>query len=170
MFFGLVVIDALLMILNVEIKHAWGILLGVGAALTSSMMGIVNSIMARRNIGATIISVYEMIGCWCCITVFLLVLEPSTATFYGISNENWIWLFTLSILCTTIPFIIGVEVLKNISPYTMALTLNLETIYGILFAYFIFTGTEQMSGWFYTGAAIILATVVADTMIKRYVK
>lgn len=168
--FGLVVIGALLMILNAETEHAWGILLGVGAALTSSMMGIVNSIMVRRNIGATIISVYEMIGCWCCITLFLLVLEPSTATFSGISSDNCIYLLTLSILCTTIPFIIGVKVLRNISPYTMALTLNLETIYGILFAYFIFTDSEKMSAPFYIGAGIILAVIVADTMIKKYVK
>lgn len=169
-FFGLVVIAALLLIFNVETQYTLGILLGIGAALTSAIMGVVNSIMSRKNIDAGMISVYEMVGCWSCITVFLLVLEPHTATFSGISTTDWGYLFLLAIACTTVPFIIGVAILKNISPYTMALTLNLETIYGILFAYFIFTDSEKMSGTFYIGAGIILAVIVADTVIKRYVK
>jgi drug/metabolite transporter (DMT)-like permease len=169
-FFGLVVIGALLMIFNVETKYTLGILLGVGAALTSSIMAVLNSIMSRKNIDAGLISVYEMVGAWVCISIFLFKLEPATATFSGISNQDWIYLLMLSVLCTTVPFIIGVAILKNISPYTMTLTLNLETIYGILFAFFIFNSSEKMSVTFYIGAAIILSTIVADTVMKRYVK
>lgn len=169
-FFGLVVIGALLLIFNVETEYKLGILLGIGAALTSSLMGILNSIMSRKNIDAGLISVYEMIGAWICISIFLFKLEPGTAVFSGISNQDWFYLLLLSVVCTTVPFIIGVAILKNISPYTMALTLNLETIYGILFAYFIFSGNEKMSFTFYLGAAIILSTIVADTIIKRYTK
>lgn len=167
---GLVVIAALLMIFRVETQYTTGILLGIGAAFTSSLMGIVNSIMSRKELNPGLISVYEMIGCWVCISVFLFWLEPATATFSGISQLDWIYLIILALGCTTVPFIIGVYVLKKVSPYTMALTLNLETIYGILFAYFIFTGSEKMSFTFYMGAAMILGTVVADTMIKRYIK
>src|ERR1035437_6317060 len=88
-FFGLVVIGALLMIFNVETKYTLGILLGIGAALTSSIMAVVNSIMSRKNIGADVISVYEMIGCWACISIFIFLLEPGTATFSGISAHDW---------------------------------------------------------------------------------
>lgn len=169
-FFGLVVIGALLLIFNVETEYTLGILLGVGAALTSSIMSVLNSIMSRKNIDAGLISVYEIIGCWACISVFLFLLEPQTATFSGISPHDWLYLVLFAVLCTTIPFIIGVAILKSISPYTMSLTMNLETIYGIFFAYFIFTDSEKMSPAFYIGAAVILATVVADVVIKRYVK
>jgi drug/metabolite transporter (DMT)-like permease len=167
---GLVVIGALLMIFNIETKYTLGILLGVGAAFTSSIMSVVNSIMSRKNIDAGLISVYEIIGCWACISIFLFALEPQTATFTGINPHDWLYLFVLAVFCTTIPFIIGIAILKNISPYTMSLTLNLETIYGILFAYFIFTETEKMSPTFYLGAILILATVVVDTIIKRNIK
>src|ERR1019366_8661497 len=169
-FFGLVVIGALLMIFNVETKYTLGILLGIGAALTSSIMAVVNSIMSRKNIGADVISVYEMIGCWACISIFIFLLEPGTATFSGISAHDWFYLLVLAILCTTVPFVIGVAILRNISPYTMSLTLNLETIYGILFAFFIFKNSEVMSPTFYIGVAIILSTIVADTIMKRYIK
>ena len=89
LFFGLVVIGALLLIFKVETEYTLGILLGIGAALTSSIMSVVNSIMSRKNIDAGLISVYEMIGCWSCISIFLLVLEPETATFSGISSSDW---------------------------------------------------------------------------------
>lgn len=169
-FFGLVVIGALLMIFNVETQYTLGILLGIGAALTSSCMAVVNSIMSRKNIDVGVISVYEMTGCWVCISVFLFILEPNTATFSGINTRDWFYLFVLAIFCTTIPFIIGVYILKKISPYTMSLTLNLETIYGILFAFFIFKDSEHMSLSFYVGTGIILAVVFADSYIKRYIK
>ena len=165
--FGVIVIGALLMIFRVETRYFWGILLGVGAALTSSLMAVVNSIMARKGLKADMISVYEMIGCWFCISGFLFVLEPQTATLLGISSTDWMYMLLFAIFCTTIPFIIGVAILKNVSPYTMSLTLNLETIYGILFAFFIFNSSEYMSPTFYIGAAIILAVVCLDAYMKR---
>jgi drug/metabolite transporter (DMT)-like permease len=165
--FGVVVMGALLMIFRVETRYFWGILLGIGAALTSSLMAVVNSIMSRKGLKAEMISVWEMIGCWVCISGFLFVMEPETATFMNISTQDWIYMVIFAIFCTTIPFIIGVAILKNVSPYTMSLTLNLETIYGILFAYFIFNNSEHMSVTFYIGAAVILGTVVMDAYMKR---
>ncbi len=50
------------------------------------------------------------------------------------------------------------------------LTINLEPIYGIILAYFIFEDKEQMSPLFYLGALIILATVIANGIVKGYKK
>ena len=166
-FFGLIVIGALLMIFNVETKYFWGILLGIGAALTSSLMAVMNSIMGRKGISSGLISVYEMVGCWACISVFLFALEPQTATVSGVSGHDWLYMLLLAIGCTTLPFVVGVYILKKVSPYTMSLTLNLETIYGILFAFFIFGNSEHMSASFYIGTAIILAVVFIDVYIKK---
>lgn len=168
--FGLIVIGALLLIFNVETQYTLGILLGIGAALTSSVMAVVNSIMSRRQLDVGMISAYEMIGAGICISVFLFSLEPSTATFSGISGMDWFYLLLLALGCTTVPFVVGVYILKKVSPYTMSLTLNLETIYGILFAFLIFKDSEHMSFSFYTGTGIILAVVFADSYIKRYIK
>lgn len=168
--FGFIVIGALFLIFNVETKYLSGILLGIGAALTSSMMAILNSIMSRKNIDAGLISVYEMIGCCACISIFIFILEPHTATFFNISKRDWFFIILLAIGCTTLPFIIGVYILKKISPYTMSLTLNLETVYGILFAFLIFKDREYMSFEFYIGTGIIFLVVFADTYIKRFVK
>ena len=166
--FGLVVIAALFMIFNVETKYKLGMLLGVGAALTSSFMAVLNGLLIKKGHDAGVMSLYEMIGCSACLTVFLFATEPIDGTLLNISSMNWIYICILAICCTTVPFIIGVQILKNISPYTVSLTLNLETIYGILFAYFIFRDSEVMSITFYVGAAIILSTIFANAALKRY--
>lgn len=169
--FGLIVIGVLIMLFRVEAHYFLGIVLGICAAFTSSMMAVLNSILSRKDeLRSELISIYEMIGCWICISVVIFFMEPETATYFNVSIHDWFYLLVLAIGCTTIPYIIGIVILKTISPYTMTLTLNLETIYGILFAFFIFKGSETMSTQFYIGAAIILSIVFADAYIKKYVK
>src|ERR1051326_8275328 len=70
-FFGLIVIAALLMIFNVETRYKLGMALGVGAALTSSLMAVFNGVMAKQGHDAGVMSFYEMAGCAFCLTVFL---------------------------------------------------------------------------------------------------
>ena len=48
------------------------------------------------------------------------------------------------------------------------LTTNLEPVYGIVLAYFIIGEDEKMSLPFYIGSAVILATVIANGVIKHY--
>ncbi len=165
--FGLIVIGALLLIFNVETEYFVSILFGLSAAATSALMAILNSIMRRKKIKPEIISAYEMVGCLACVSIFILILEPQTATLIGISNRDWFYLFLFGILCTTFPFIVGVKILESISPYTMSLTLNLETVYGILFAFFLFKESEYMTATFYMGVIIILAVVFADSHMKK---
>jgi drug/metabolite transporter (DMT)-like permease len=50
------------------------------------------------------------------------------------------------------------------------LTINLEPIYGIILALLIFDDTEEMTPLFYVGALIILATVIANGIVKSYKK
>jgi len=73
----------------------------------------------------------------------------------------------LASVCTAYAFIGGVHVMKYISPYTVILTVNLEPVYGILLAYFIFGESEQMNSMFYFGALLILATVIANGILKN---
>jgi drug/metabolite transporter (DMT)-like permease len=169
-FFGLIVIGALLMIFNVETQYKLGMLLGVGAALTSSFMAVLNGKMIQQGHDSAVMSFYEMVGCSICLSVFLLALTPMDGTLLNASGHDWFYIFILAIFCTTVPFIIGVNVLKELSPYTVSLTLNLETIYGILFAFFIFKDSEVMSVTFYVGAAIILSTIFANAALKSYLR
>ena len=56
--------------------------------------------------------------------------------------------------------------MRVLTPYTVMLTTNLEPVYGIILAWFIFGTDEKMNPLFYVGAAIILLTVIANGILK----
>ena len=56
--------------------------------------------------------------------------------------------------------------MKWLTPFTLMLTINLEPVYGILLALAVFGDKEFMSTTFYSGAAIILATVIVNAYLK----
>ncbi len=60
--------------------------------------------------------------------------------------------------------------MQRISAYTMNLTVNLEPVYGIILAFFIFNEGEQMSSGFYFGASVVLLSVFIYPVLDSYVQ
>lgn len=164
--FGIMVVGALCLIFGVETHYKWGILLGILAALTSSIFGVINGYMVQRGHNGMIISLYEMVGAFIGVTAYVLIKKPWEGPWLAMSGDDLFYLLVLGIAATTVPFLISLYILKTVSPYTVSLTLNLETVYGILFAYFIFHEEKQLTGYFYLGAAIILSTVFFNGLMK----
>src|SRR6476620_12744067 len=69
---------------------------------------------------------------------------------------DWLWLIVLSWVCTILTFFLYIRSLKNISAFTMNLTLTLEPIYGIILAFLIFHENEVFNNWFYLGFGLII--------------
>lgn len=164
--FGAMVVGALCLIFGVETHYKYGIILGVLAALTSSIFGVINGFLVQRGHNGTIISLYEMLGGFIGMTIFVLIVKPWDGPWLEMSGSDLFYMLVLGIAATTVPFLISLFILKTVSPYTVSLTLNLETVYGIIFAYFIFHEEQQLSGYFYLGAAIILSTVFLNGWMK----
>ena len=91
----------------------------------------------------------------------------SSVNFFQITASDWLYLIVLSSICTAYAFIASVQVMKYLSPYTVMLTINLEPIYAIVLALFIFGDKEQMSSTFYLGAFIVLFVVLLNGIIKN---
>lgn len=164
--FGLMVVAALVMIFSVETQYAWGIILGILAALTSSLMGVFNAMLVRNGHSGSMVSLYEMTGGFIGLSIYVLLADPWEGGYFTMTESDFYYLLLLGLACTSVPFLISMHVLKTISPYTVSLTLNLETLYGIIFAYFIFHEDKQLTGWFYIGSAIILSTIFLNGFIK----
>jgi drug/metabolite transporter (DMT)-like permease len=164
--FGAMVVASLLYIFRVETKYTWGIELGVLAALTSSVFSVLNGFLVQRGHDGMRISLYEMMGAFIGTTIFVLICKPWVGPWISMSGQDLFYLLVLGLAATSVPFLISLYILKTISPYTLSLTLNLETLYGIAFAYFIFHEEKQLTGHFYIGAAIILSTVFLNGYIK----
>jgi drug/metabolite transporter (DMT)-like permease len=80
---------------------------------------------------------------------------------------DWVYLFILSSICTAYAFIASVQIMKYLSPYTVMLTINLEPVYAIILALFIFGDKEKMNPEFYLGAGIVLSVVLLNGIIKN---
>ncbi|GAB1858069.1 hypothetical protein MHTCC0001_29060 [Flavobacteriaceae bacterium MHTCC 0001] len=165
--FGVLVIIGVYIITQGEIKYINGILLGISSAFLSSLFAILNGAFLRND-AATKISFYEFLSGVVFITIFILCFEGGfSKAFFQLSLSDYGYLFILASVCTAYAFIAAVYVMKLISPYTVILTYNLEPIYGILLALILFPEKEKMSASFYYGAALIIATVLLNDMLKN---
>jgi drug/metabolite transporter (DMT)-like permease len=66
----------------------------------------------------------------------------------------------LSWVCTVFTFILALNALKKISPFTSNLAYNLEPIYGIILAFIFFHENKYLSAGFYYGVGLILLAVI----------
>ncbi|MEP1487228.1 MAG: DMT family transporter [Algibacter sp.] len=165
--FGVIVIIGVFVITQSELKYLNGIILGIISALLSSLFAVLNGKFLKKHT-ATTISFYEFLSGVACITIYILIFtDDFSVEFFKLNTSDFGYLFILASICTAYAFIASVYVMKEISPYTVMLTYNLEPIYGIIMALLLFPEKETMSTEFYYGAVIIIATVLLNGIIKN---
>ena len=170
--FGVIVICGLYIIFKVETEYILGILLALASAFLAAVFSLINGKLAKTE-DASVISFYELLTGTGAITIYLLLVTIFGNNTSGFSNEffkisaaDWGYLFILASVCTAYAFIASVTVMRHLSPYTVMLTINLEPVYGILLAFWVFGSDEAMNPEFYYGAAIILSTVIINGFLK----
>lgn len=167
--FGMVIMGAIVMIFKVETQYTLGIIFGILAALTSSFFTVFNGLLVQR-IPSPVIAIYELGGGLVALSIYLLCTGEFTEQFFDLNARGLGWLAILSVVGTAYPFIASVNLMKKISPYTVTLTVNLETVYGIIIAYILWKKDEAMTPGFYIGTLIILATIFGNGLLKQYYK
>ena len=166
-FFGLVVILGVVLITQTELRYLTGIILGISSALFSTLFAVLNGKFVEQY-GATVISFYEFIGGVAFISLYLMVSDQGfNEDFFILNSTDWMCLFVLASICTAYAFIASIHVMKQISPFSVVLTYNLEPIYGIVLALVLFPETETMTPMFYVGAILIICTVLLNAVYKK---
>jgi drug/metabolite transporter (DMT)-like permease len=61
-------------------------------------------------------------------------------------------------------FILSLNALKKVSPFTANLAYNLEPVYGIILAFIIFKENKYLSAGFYYGLGLILLAVILQML------
>lgn len=164
---GVVIIAAIALIFSIETQFWLGIVLGIIAALLSSVFGVFNGIMSPQ-LSPGIISFYELSAALLSLTLFLLFNGSFTGEFFKLDQASVVGLLLLSLVCTVFPFIKSVDLSKYISPYTIVLTVNLETVYGIIWAILFFNENKEVKPTFYIGVLIILVAIFLNSYLKSY--
>jgi drug/metabolite transporter (DMT)-like permease len=166
MFLGLLVIAGLYIIFNFESQYKVGIIYALIASFLGALFAVLNGLFIKKYTADTI-SFYQLFFGVVFITIYLLFTNSFSVSFFQIPASDWMYLIVLSSICTAYAFIASVQVMKYLSPYTVMLTINLEPIYAIVLALFIFGDKEQMSSTFYLGAFIVLFVVLLNGIIKN---
>lgn len=164
---GLLIILGLYLIFRFETSYSLGILVALAAAFLAGLFSVLNKKMVIHQ-KASVISFYEMMGGLSAITIYLLVSGWGKNALSIPSPTDFICLLALGIICTAYAFAVQVKITKHLSAYIVALTINLEPVYGILMAYFLFGETEHMTSGFYLGTTIILLSVLGFPVYHFY--
>lgn len=164
--FGLIVIGGLYMIFNVESQYSLGIIYALIAAFLSALFTVLNGLFVRQY-DANVISFYQLGFGALFITGYVLVTTGFNMADFKIDASDLGYLLILSSICTAYAFIVSVNVMKHLTPFTVMLTINLEPIYAIILALIIFGEKEKMSPEFYVGAIIIIFTILLNGILKN---
>jgi drug/metabolite transporter (DMT)-like permease len=164
--FGLIVMLGLYIMFRVETAYLLGILLALVSSLLSATFSLINGKLTQEQ-RPSIISFYELGSGVLFLSIYLALTGSYDQKFFELSFNDWLFIFILASVCTAYAFIASVKILKYISPYTVMLTINLEPVYGILLGVVILGDSEKMNPLFYVGALLILATVVANGILKN---
>jgi len=164
--FGLIVISGLYLIFNVETEYTLGIIYALIAAFLSALFTVLNGLYIK-NYSGEVISFYQLFFGVLFITIYILATTGFTIEDFSITTMDLVYLIILSSVCTAYAFIVSINIMKYLSPFTVMLTINLEPVYAIILALIIFGEKEKMSPQFYIGALIILITVLTNGILKK---
>lgn len=160
---GLLVMGGIALIFHFDNRYQTGIILGIISSLLAALFTTLNKRLLQNH-GADVVTFYEMTGGWVVLTLLLPVyLTVFPAGHWIPTLTDLFWLLILSMLCTVLAFRLSLDALREISPFTVNLSYNLEPVYGILLAFAIYQENRYLGKGFYPGLLIILLTVALQS-------
>jgi len=161
---GLIIVVCISLIFNAELKYKEGIIYGILCALFGTIFSVLNGKMFGKTSSGNIIF-YEIAGGWLVISLFFL-FTGQISSVSEISYTDIALVLLLASVFTAYPMFESVKLMKFISPFTLILTVNLEPVYGIILAFFIFGASEHMSPVFYGASFVMITSIVVNGIIK----
>jgi drug/metabolite transporter (DMT)-like permease len=156
----------LLLIFSFETRYKVGIALALLSAFMASLFTVFNGVMVKRD-NPYRISLVEMIAGVIAISIWLALSGNMDVEMVRIPPMDWLWIAILGTVCTAFAFVGSVKVMEVLTPFTVSLSINLEPVYGILLAWFIFGESERMTTGFYLGTLIILGSLFVNAWLAR---
>ena len=142
---------------------------GLFSALFAALFSVFNAKLAQDTPSYQI-TFYEMVSALVFLTIVLIFQGDFTAELFQMTMSDFLWLLFLGIMCTSFAFLATIEVVKRLGAFTVSLSINLEPVYTILLAIAILNEDEMLGSHFYIGSAVIVVVVIANAVIKYYLK
>ncbi len=177
---GLLSLGGVALIYRAQMAFGPGILWGVVAAVLSAVFTVLNKPLAMRYPPRNIVF-WEMATGAVLLSLFVVFIPqllaglplwpqqaryiPGTSLtdFLKLPND-WLWLLCLSFFCTVVAQSFALKALKNLSSFTITLSVNLEPIYGMALAFFFFNESAELNNGFYAGVGLIFLSVMLQML------
>ena len=167
--FGIIVAAGTIIVFKTQLHYLEGIIYALIAVLFSVFFTLINGKIINYLPSLTI-SFYELSSGFFIISFILLLRGDFSSELIKITQDDLLWLLILGTICTAYAFVISVDVMKYLSPYTIMISINMEPIYGMLLAYLLLGDNEKMSSLFYVGFFLIFFSVIMNGYLKLRVK
>ncbi len=162
---GLLILGGFFVLLKVEHINYYGVYFALIAAFLSGLFSVLNGLYIKQQSGIQL-SFFQLFYGFLFLSL-ILFLRGDLSQVPVPSYSDWMFLIILASVCTAYAFTESLNVMKNISPYTVMLTINLEPVYGIILAVLVLEEQEKMTSGFYLGSLIILSIIVLNVLIKH---
>jgi len=153
---GLIVIAGIYIIFHFDPKYKTGIILGVICAVLLAIVMILIRQFVQKINSQTILT-YQLSGGFITLSLFMpfyLKAFPTSYIFPGFSD--WMWLLVLAWFCSVLAFQFSVTALQKLTAFTVNLSFNLEPVYGILLAFFVYHENKELNWTFFIGLGLIV--------------
>ena len=166
-FYSLLTVAGILLIFQLDTQFRLGIILGVISTFLASFYSIISKKLdAQKICPSSSLLMYEMIGGTAVLSVICLgygYMHPEIL-FIPDNTTDAIMLFLLASICTALMYFLILQVLKEVSAFTVGLTYNLEPVYSIVFAILFFGESKELGIAFYAGLTLIILSVGLQTL------
>jgi drug/metabolite transporter (DMT)-like permease len=166
---GVLIITGIILIFKFEKQYTKGIITGLASAVCASLFSIINSRLVKKT-EAPVIAFYELSGAFVWISIYLFITSGYTRAML-LKPADIGYLLLLGTICTSLAYVAGVSVMRELSAFRVALITNLEPVYGIIMSFIFFGDINKMTLGFWGGALLILSTIflypVAQTQISK---
>lgn len=162
---GLFVVAGIYIIFAFEEAYTLGIVLSLISAFMAAIFSVWNARLIKQN-SAISIAYHEMLGGTVAMLLYFMLSGELQFSQIIPTGIDWVYLLFLGVVCTAIAFMMGIEVLRVLSPFTVSISVNMEPIYAIVLALLIFGDSEVMTTEFYYGFTIIIGTILINAYLK----
>ena len=163
-FFSLITLIGIASIFHFDAQYRLGIFFGVTSAFGAAILAILMQKYRAHYSSITCMS-YHLVG------AFLAASLAAPIYFHYFPVESffpvgwdWLWLFIFATFCTVGMYLLQIQSLQYISPFTVNLSYNLEPVYSIIIAMILFGEARDLGLSFWFGLCCIATSVLLQTL------
>lgn len=165
----LIIPGMILIVRTLPTKFLDGFLIGLFSAFLASLFSSLNQKLTLLSDAITL-TFLELGSALILITIaipFWLTFNPKEGIIPQGIND-WMYIALLAFVCTSLAYSLTLHAMKQLSAFTVSLSMTLEPLYGIAFAWFLLNENEQLTNSFYWGSLLIVLSVIIYPIYKFY--